>query len=112
MYNAARQLYLQLVQSTQKCPINIKRGKLAQIELKIQAVMEDTAFANAQIDNPQARLKWLSAALEKMEEVCVSIRVIHDLHYITPKGFNAITNKEDHVLKQLKAWQRSTLNNA
>lgn len=111
VYNAARELYNQIVRSTQKCPINIKRGKLAEIEQKVQAIMEDTAFADEQRENAAARLERIASALKAMNEVRISIRLIHDLGYITRKGFSAIMNREAKVIRQLKGWQRSTLKN-
>ncbi|MBQ6029898.1 MAG: four helix bundle protein [Oscillospiraceae bacterium] len=111
VYNAARQLYQQFVRSTQKCPINVKRGKIAEIERKIQSIMEDTAFADEQKENAPVRLERIAAALKTMDEVRISIRMVHDLRYITKKGFDALTNKEDNVVRQLKGWQRSSLKN-
>lgn len=112
VYYAACRLYQQFARSTKKSPINIKRGILAEVERLIQSIIEDTAFANELETDPAARLKWIAAALEKMNRVKISVRMIKDLQYIKPKGFSAIMNAEEKVTRQLQGWRRSTVKNA
>jgi len=112
VYYAACKLYKQFVDSTQKAPINLKRGKFFEIEQLILQVIEDITFAHKLDGDMSARLSWIAEALKKMNRIRISVRMIHDLKYITDKGFSAIMNKEDKVVRQLNGWRRSTGRNA
>ncbi len=112
VYYAACRLYQQFTRSTKKAPVNIKRGTFADVERLIQSIIEDTAFANELESDPSARLKWIADALDKMNRVKISVRMVKDLQYITAKGFSAIMREEDKVVRQLSGWRRSTVKNA
>ena len=112
VYNKARLLYLQLERSTQKVPLNMKRGKIAEIEGKVFDLMCDISDANEQEKDKRARLEYISQAIKRLHKVKVMVRVLYDLNVITKKGFGAIVLAEENVARQLAGWEKSTISSA
>ena len=108
VYNKARQLFDQLERSTQKVPTNIKRGSVAMIEEMIIGVMDNIAFANMSEKDKRTRLAFIQSAIETMQKVKIRVRTLHDLHFITKKGFDAIILAEENVVRQLAGWEKKT----
>lgn len=107
VYNAARELVVQLTSSTQKVPRDIRITFVRDMQLKGMAIMKNIAFANYRI---KRRAEYLTTALEDLEDVQISARVLLDLGFIHEKGFAAIIKKETETYTQLDAWKTSTLN--
>lgn len=76
------------------------------MQLKGMAIMKNIAFANYR---KEARAKYLKDALDDLEDVQISTRVLLDLGFIHEKGFAAIIRKEAETYTQLEAWRNSSL---
>lgn len=65
------------------------------------------AFAN-ETQDAQERADFISRAADDLRNMKIRVRVLYDLHYITKKGFTAISGAEENVARQLAGWQKST----
>ena len=108
VYNAARELYLQIVRSTQKCPVNLRRGRISALEDGVLNIMQGIAFANESTD-VRGRLEFIARAQGQMQTIKVEVRCIFDLGFLRKKSFAAIIRCEDKVSRQLAGWERRTL---
>ena len=111
VYNATRELFLQINRSTQKCPIDLRRGRINAIKEKVLAIMASIAYANLAVES-RVRLRYIDEASQSLRELKVEIRCLFDLGYLRRKGFSAIIRHEENVARQLDGWQRSTVSNA
>ena len=111
VYNAARELYLQIVRSTQKCPVNLRRGRIAELEEGVLKIMDGIAFANDSQD-VRGRLAFIAEAQAKMRSIEVEMRCIFDLGFLRKRSFAAIIRCEDKVTRQLAGWEKRTLSDA
>ena len=107
VYNAARELVVQLTMSTQKVPRDIRITFVRDMQLKGMEIMKNIAFANYRV---KKRAEYLTTALEELEDIQISTRVLLDLKFIHEKGFAAIIRKEAETYTQLDAWRNSALN--
>ena len=112
VYNKLRQLFEQLESSTKKVPINIKRGKIAEVENLIMAAMVKICYADAAKDDSDAsikeRLDFIDEVQQDLNEIKVNVRLLHDLKYIKDQGFDALAGYEDNVDSQLIGWRNAT----
>lgn len=76
------------------------------MELAAMQIMKKIAFANYRIDS---RAVFLEEALDVLEDIQISSRILLDLGYIHEKGFAAIIRKEAETHIQLEAWRNSVL---
>lgn len=104
VYNKTRQLYIQIQASTQKAPRNIRVNQLSVIENMLIDIMEHIAFANAALENPGERYRFISNAIGILHRVEIRVRILFDLNYIKKQGFNAIIKLESEVARQLNGW--------
>jgi hypothetical protein len=111
VYNKTRLLFIQFERSTQKVPINMKRGAISEVEHWLIEIMDTIAFANLSERDRQARLLYITEAARTLQKVKVRIRTLYDLNIITKKGFDALILLEGNVDKQLTGWERSIINN-
>lgn len=109
VYNKARTLTLQFLESTKKAPINTKRGLIARTENALVSVMEHLAFADEMMAVPTSRAAFIRAAMRIMRKVKIRVRILYDLHFIRKSGFSALMLLEDDVMRQLQAWLNKTL---
>ncbi len=111
VYNAARELYLQISRSTQKCPVELRRGRIAAMLEDALGIMDGIAFANESLD-VRGRLEFISSARQKLRTIEVGIRCIFDLGFLRRRSFAAIVRCEDNVARQLAGWEKKTLSDA
>ena len=112
VYNKARRLYEQFEQSTQKAPINRKRGVIHDIEEQIIGLMCDISFANEQEKDRRSRLEYIARAAQSIHSIKVKVRILYDLRIVTKKGFAAIILEEENVARQLAGWEKKTYEGA
>lgn len=108
VYNVARRLRIQLNRSTQKAPVNDKRGIIAQTERAITEIMKACLKANRCPDTPELRAAFLEKASELLIEVELNVRVMLDLNIMKPPGFDQMTRIADDIRAQLYGWLKST----
>lgn len=111
VYNAARELYLQITRSTQKCPVNLRRGRIAALEEGVLRIMDGIAFANDATDI-RSRLTFIGEARKQLREIEIEMRCVFDLGFLRKKGFAAIIRCEENVARQLAGWEKKTLSDA
>lgn len=107
-YNVTRQLFIQFEDSTKKRPQNIKRGKCAEIENALMHILLMISKAEIEKDAPEVRARHLGAALDDLQEIKLNIRILADLHLLTPEGFSSLIFLEDDVAGQIYSWKRET----
>ncbi len=108
VYNVARQLRLQLQRSTQKAPVNDKRGIVFDTEIAVNNLMKATMRANRCADNAEGRLAFIQESSGLIEDIELNVRIMFDLHIIKDKGFAQLVRIEDDVRAQLYGWRRTT----
>lgn len=108
VYNKCRQLAIQIVRSTQKTPKDIRHDYVRDLNIMVMTIMEKIAFAN---HADELRVEFIDEALKILKTVKLRVRILKDLNYIKPKGFSAITAKEENVVKQLQGWKNKTIEN-
>lgn len=111
VYNAARELYLQIHRSTQKVPRSVRYGKIAEVEGLVLSLMEAIAFAN-DAREVRERLQFIDKSKDMLRRVVVMVRCIRDLGFLRSKSFSAIIRYEDSLARQLSGWERKTLSDA
>ena len=111
VYNATRELFLQIHRSTQKVPVDIRRGRVADIKEKVLKLLDSIAYANEAKDK-RSRLDYIDGARAILREVTIEIRCVFDLGLLRRKSFAAIMRYEDNVARQLAGWEKKTLSDA
>lgn len=112
VYNAARRLFEQIELSTKKCPINIKRGSVAQVEEWAIEILDGVMQAAEAEENSTERVIFINDTLAILRKVAIRVRSLYGVNVIHKKGFGAIMREEASVKKQLKGWARKTINDA
>lgn len=107
VYNTTRQLYKQLRRSTQKVPVIVSRGPVAETEALLIGMLDDLSFA--EFSNGTTRLEHIHAAQKTLNRVKIRVRTLHDLGYIHKKGYKAILRYEGSASLQLTLWARKML---
>lgn len=109
VYNVARRLCEQLKRSTQKVPVNDKRGTIADVERNIVNLMRISVKANRCVNNAEARANFIRSAQDIILDIELDVRIMFDLGIIKPKGFAQLMRIEDDISGQLYSWMRSTV---
>lgn len=109
VYNATRRLAIQFAQSTRKAPVNIKRGAIGECEHSIIQIMDSLSFAEAYPTKAE-KLTFIRDAKRTLQFVEVRLRTLYDLGYIKARGYSAIMEREDNVMRQLEGWQKALEN--
>lgn len=107
VYNTVRLLYGQLERSTQKVPRDVRISNVAEVRRWIEQVMEYIAFANEAFETKENRLRFIRNAINVMHRIEIRVRIYFDLGFIKEKGFDAITNLEASVVRQLCGWEKA-----
>lgn len=107
VYNTARLLYQQLERSTQKVPREDRISSVVEVKRWIEQVMEYIAFANEAFETKENRLQFIRNAINVMHRIEIRVRIYFDLGHIKEKGFDAITNLEASVVRQLRGWEKA-----
>lgn len=107
VYKAALDLDAQYCRSTKKAPQDVKYTHINRLHDTLIEIITVVAFANDTQD-PKERADFISWAIDEVRKLKIRVRVLYDLHYITKKGFTAITGAEENVARQLSGWLKST----
>ena len=107
VYNTTRQLYKQLRRSTQKVPVNVSRGPVAETESLLIGMLDTLSFA--EISTKVSRMEYIQEAQKILNRVKIRVRTLHDLGYIHTKGYKALGRYESSVSVQLDLWAKKTL---
>ena len=107
-YNKARQLTMQLMESTQKVPRDMRYTYIRDAILVGMGIMEHIAFAN---DDINQRISFLESSIEDVHSIMIKVRIMYDLHHISHKGYDAIIRIENELESQLVGWHKSTIKN-
>ena len=110
VYNKTRLLLLQFRASTQKSQRSMKYGIVADIERMMMNVMAKIAFANDELQNSRERIELLWTAQRIMHKVCVYTRIVKEVGGMKENGYDAVSDLEDDVLRQLELWRKSENN--
>lgn len=107
-YKKAIDLHKQIIKSTQKVPINIKRGILSKIEDALIEIAANIVFADENFDDLQRRAEFIDKSLDILHEIIIRVRILKDLNYIGASGLSAISLLEENLSAQLSGWKVST----
>lgn len=107
VYNTTRQLYKQLRRSTQKVPVNVSRGPVAETEYLLIGMLDTLSFA--EFSTKATRMDYIQEAQKILNRVKIRVRTFYDLGYIHKKGFKALMRYENSVAAQLSLWAKKTL---
>lgn len=107
VYKAALDLDVQYCRSTKKAPQDVKYMHINRLHDALIEIVTAIAFAN-ETQDAQERADFISRAADDLRNMKIRVRVLYDLHYITKKGFTAISGTEENVARQLAGWQKST----
>ena len=110
VYNKARFLVRQIMESTKKAPREIKYGYIADIVNTGLRLMEDI-FKASKATKDLNRVTHIDEAISKLNDIKMKVRIIHDVNALTTKGFSAVINYEADVIYQLTSWKKSLINN-
>ncbi len=105
VYNRARILANQIQESTRKLKRRDKYGYVDPMVLSVYRIMEYISFANERIED---RIAFIDKALEEMDHLRIKARVLLDMKYVKPSGYDAIIREEENVVRQLKGWRNKT----
>jgi hypothetical protein len=107
VYDKTRQLYKQLRRSTQKVPVIVSRGPVAETESLLIGMLDSLSFA--EFSSNTARMDYIQEAQKILNRVKIRVRTLYDLGYIHKKGYLALVRYENSAAKQLSLWARKTL---
>ncbi len=107
VYNTTRQLYKQLRRSTQKVPVIVSRGPVAETEALLIGMMDTLSFA--ELSTRTSRMDYIQEAQKILNRTKIRVRTLYDLGYIHKKGYLALMRYENSVSKQLDLWAKKTL---
>lgn len=93
VYKAALDLDAQYCRSTKKAPQDVKYTHINRLHDTLIEIITVVAFANDTQD-PKERADFISRAIDEVRKLKIRVRVLYDLHYITKKGFTAITRAD------------------
>lgn len=110
VYNATRELFLQIHRSTQKCPIDLRRGRIVAIKEKVLKIMAGITYAYLAVES-RVRLHFIDETRQTLRDVEIEVRCIFDLGFLRRKSFAAIMRCEDSIARQLDGWERKTVTN-
>ena len=105
VYKKLLDLVKQFDDSTKKVPQSVKHDYVRAMHNQLVSIVTTVAFAN---EFDADRVTLLTDAIQSLSEFKIRVRVLLDLHYITKKGFAAITREEQNATKQLVGWRDST----
>ena len=109
VYNDTRRLYEQVMRSTQKVSVNLKRGAVNEMEHWLFYALEEITNADMFKDRKQ-RLDCIRRASRYIWQVSIRVRALFGLGFIKETGFSALTNLENLIQKQLAGWAKKTSN--
>ena len=105
VFNRLRMLYVQFEKSTQKAPINIKRGPIFQIETWLIEMLDNIQLAHE--SELEMRLICIRENICLLRMVKMKVRTLQWLHIIHDKAYAAIIREEENVAAQLAGWEKS-----
>lgn len=105
VFNRLRMLYAQFEKSTQKVPINIRRGPVFQIENWLLEMLDNIQMAHE--SELESRLVFIRENIRLLRKVKMKVRTLQWLRIIHDKAYAAIIREEENVAAQLAGWEKS-----
>jgi hypothetical protein len=126
VYDRARRLLVQFLLSTKKTKREFKYGVCAAICNSLVDLMSYICFAyqlkegetkeivskinDNIIKEHKTNIDFIKEAIDILNETKIKVRILLDIHELTQNGFEAISNLEADVSRQLENWLNSKIN--